>query len=296
MGVATGGGRWVLGPTTFEIRWGRTHQIWEWSGPRPYIGGSHPAILPNRDVTRDASGAQNPSSLSLNSWKWPTFNKRWEKSWSAKTLKVYTFWKIDSRALTFSLRLFALGHSLFGNKEEKTPTFRRPQRANQRRAAPPPIDADWIWPWTPADSSRLTAQWTDVVTSDRWLVDSVPSRLPLKWPKSGVFSDFLKKLRDEKMRGRNTAETKICVDEKLPRRKNAKAKNRIDEKMHERKKVQTKIYPDKKFPDENQRDEKLRDGKMRDENLRTKKMWRKMPEEKWSWHAARVREVPRFIF
>ena len=185
-----GGGRWVLGPTTFEIRWGRTHQIWEWSGPRPYIGGSHPAILPNRDVTRDASGAQNPSSLSLNSWKWPTFNKRWEKSWSAKTLKVYTFWKIDSRALTFSLRLFALGHSLFGNKEEKAPTFRRPQRANQRRAAPPPIDADWIWPWTPADSSRLTAQWTDVVTSDRWLVDSVPSRLPLKWPKSGVFSDF----------------------------------------------------------------------------------------------------------
>ena len=50
------------------------------------------------------------------------------------------------------------------------------------------------------------------------------------------------------MRGRNTAETKICVDEKLPRRKNAKAKNRIDEKMHERKKVQTKIYPDKKIP------------------------------------------------
>ena len=75
------------------------------------------------------------------------------------------------------------------------------------------------------------------------------------------------------MRGRKTAETKICVDEKLPRRKNAKAKNRIDEKMHERKKLQTKIYPDKNFPDENQRDEKkMRDEKMRDENLLTKKM------------------------
>ena len=63
-GGGGGGGTRVLGPTTFEIRWGRTHQIREWSGPRPYIGGSHPAILPNRDVTHDASGAQNPSSLS----------------------------------------------------------------------------------------------------------------------------------------------------------------------------------------------------------------------------------------
>ena len=46
---------------------------------------------------------------------------------------------------------------------------------------------------------------------------------PLKWPKSGVFR-FKKKIRDEKMRGRKTAETKICVDENLPRRKNADEK------------------------------------------------------------------------
>ena len=43
-------------------------------------------------------------------------------------------------------------------------------RANQRRAAPPPLDADWIWPWTPADSSRLTAQWTGVVIDDWWML------------------------------------------------------------------------------------------------------------------------------
>ena len=114
-------------------------------------------------------GTQNPRPY-LNHWKWPTFNKQWEKSWSAKAPKIYTFWKLDSRALSFSLRLFALGHSLFGNKEEKAPTFRRPPHANQRRAAPPPLDADWIWPWTPADSSRLTAQWTSVVIDDWWML------------------------------------------------------------------------------------------------------------------------------
>ena len=84
--------------------------------------------------------------------------------------KIYTFWKLDSRALTFSFWLFALGHLLFVNKEEKAPTLRRPPRANQRWAAPPPLDADWIWPWTTADSSRLTAQWTDVVIDDWWML------------------------------------------------------------------------------------------------------------------------------
>ena len=37
MGVATGGGgggRWVLGATTFEIRWGRTHQILRMKWPK----------------------------------------------------------------------------------------------------------------------------------------------------------------------------------------------------------------------------------------------------------------------
>ena len=98
---------------------------------RPYIGGSHPAISPNRDVIeswRLTCWVRRIPRHNLNHWKWPNFNKWWEKSWSAKAPKLYTFWKLDSRAITFSLSFFfALGHSLFSNKEEKAPTFRRPR-------------------------------------------------------------------------------------------------------------------------------------------------------------------------
>ena len=95
---------------------------------------------------------------------------------------------------------------------------------------------------------QLTADGAVNRRSDRWLVDSVPSRLPIAatvtttpWSGSNPVSfPIFKKLRDKKMRGRKTAETKIRVDEKLPRRKNAKTKNRIDEKMHERKKYKRK--------------------------------------------------------
>ena len=100
----------------------------------PDIGGRVMAILPNRDATRDASGAQNPSSLSK-PMNITYFQQAVREVQKCGTQSIH-FLKAWLKSSNFFLKTFCLSHSLFGNKDEKSPTFRRPPRANQRRATP----------------------------------------------------------------------------------------------------------------------------------------------------------------
>ena len=92
----------------------------------------------------------------LNQWKRTAFNKRWEESWSAKVPKVFTVWKIESRALTYFSGFFSYFLTIRAIRHLLSSSHRAP---NQRRAIAnsPLLDADWIWPMTMNSCWQLTA-------------------------------------------------------------------------------------------------------------------------------------------